>query len=43
MTRAYHNRHPQAHWLGIEVDPAYAELVCRPGDLRATSLELLQD
>lgn len=26
MARAYRYRHHQAHWLGIEIDPAYAEL-----------------
>ena len=26
MARAYRSRHPQAHWLGIEIDPGYAEL-----------------
>jgi len=26
MARAYRNRHPQANWLGIEIDPVYAEL-----------------
>ncbi|MEI6359646.1 MAG: methyltransferase domain-containing protein [Synechococcus sp. ELA619] len=26
MAQAYRNRHPEAHWLGIEIDPAYAEV-----------------
>lgn len=25
MARDYRSRHPNAHWLGIEIDPAYAE------------------
>ena len=25
LARAYRSRHPQAHWLGIEIDSSYAE------------------
>ena len=25
LARAYRNRHPQAHWLGIEIDSSYAQ------------------
>ena len=29
LARAYRSRHPQAHWLGIELEPTYAEAARR--------------